>query len=59
VSDVFVSYSHSDERVAERLSLALEREGFGVWGDVAIRPGEVLAKATERALGESRVVLVL
>ncbi len=49
--DVFVSYCHKDQITARRFAEGLEREGFDVWWDVAINPGEILDKVREQALG--------
>lgn len=59
MSDVFISYSREDQAVARRYAEALEREGFSVWWDVVLNPGETFDKATETALREARAVLVL
>lgn len=57
--DVFLSYSREDLPAARRYADALEREGFSVWWDATLKPGEVYDKATERALDGARAVVVL
>jgi TolB-like protein/Tfp pilus assembly protein PilF len=57
--DVFLSYGHSDVAVAQRFAAALEREGFRVWWDAALRSGEAFDQAIERALKSARSVVVL
>ncbi|HMA12085.1 MAG TPA: TIR domain-containing protein [Steroidobacteraceae bacterium] len=57
--DVFLSYSREDQQVARLFAQGLEREGFTVWWDQALRPGETYDKVTETALREARAVVVL
>lgn len=57
--DIFLSYSREDQAIARRVIQALEREGFSVWWDQALNAGEAFDKATEKALDESRAVVVL
>jgi eukaryotic-like serine/threonine-protein kinase len=57
--DIFLSYSREDQVTARRFAEALEREGFGVWWDVALNPGETFDKVTEQALREAKAVVVL
>jgi eukaryotic-like serine/threonine-protein kinase len=57
--DIFLSYSREDQATARRYAQAFEREGLGVWWDVALNPGETFDKVTEQALREARAVVVL
>ncbi|MEO6080478.1 MAG: TIR domain-containing protein [Steroidobacteraceae bacterium] len=57
--DIFLSYGHSDVAVAKRYADALEREGFSVWWDAALRSGEAFDAAIETALESARAVVVL
>ena len=57
--DVFVSYSRDDRKTAQRFAQGFEREGFRVWWDQAIVPGEAFDRVTEKALQDARVVVVL
>jgi TolB-like protein len=59
VSDVFLSYSREDQATARRFADGLQREGFSVWWDQALRSGEAYDKVTETALREARAVIVL
>lgn len=59
MSEVFVSYSRDDRRIAQQFASGLEREGFGVWWDQAIHAGESFDRVTEKALEEARAVVVL
>lgn len=57
--DVFVSYSRADRGVARSFAESFEREGFSVWWDQAINPGEAFDQVTEQALEEAKAVVVL
>jgi Tol biopolymer transport system component len=57
--DVFVSYSREDQPVARRFAESFEREGFSVWWDQALNPGEAFDQVTERALDEAKAIVVL
>jgi hypothetical protein len=50
VSDIFLSYSREDQATVRRYAEALEREGFKVWWDAALNPGETFDQVTEQAL---------
>jgi hypothetical protein len=57
--DVFVSYSRADRAVARSFAESFEREGFSVWWDQAINPGEAFDQVTEQALEDAKAVIVL
>ena len=57
--DVFVSYSREDQPVARRFAEGFEREGFSVWWDQSLNPGEAFDQVTERALDDAKAVVVL
>lgn len=59
MTDVFLSYSREDQPTARRFAAALELEGFSVWWDDALNPGETFDQVTEQALRESAAVIVL
>ena len=60
---VFISYTHSDERLKERFLVhlgALRRENLiGVWHDRMLRPGEHLDDAIEKELATADFVILL
>jgi Cdc6-like AAA superfamily ATPase len=56
---VFISYAKEDRKSAEQFARAIEQEGWQVWWDLRIQPGEDFDKAIETALNESNCVLVL
>lgn len=57
--DIFLSYNREDQDRARLFAEALGREGFDVWWDVGLRVGEAYDEVTERALRESKAVIVL
>ena len=57
--DIFLSYSREDQAIARRYAEALQREGFKVWWDQVLHPGETFDQVTEAALREARAVVVL
>jgi TolB-like protein len=57
--EIFLSYSREDQPTVRRYAEALEREGFKVWWDTALNPGETFDQVTEQALKEARAVIVL
>src|SRR5262249_16694804 len=58
--DVFVSYAPEDERfVREYLAPALFGEGFSVWWDRTLKPGEYSDPLIGQALQDASVWLVL
>jgi TolB-like protein len=59
MADIFISYSRSDQPTARRFAEALEREGFSVWWDQTINPGDAYDHVTEKALREAKAVAVL
>ena len=57
--DIFVSYCREDQPVARRFAEGFEREGFTVWWDQSLSPGEAFDQVTEKALDEAKAVVVL
>src|SRR6185369_4286773 len=57
--DIFLSYSRDDQPMARRFAEGLEAEGFSVWWDQELHPGEAFDQVTEKALSEARAVVVL
>lgn len=56
---VFLSYSRHDQKVARRLVAVLEDQGFEVWFDALISPGELWARAIYDAIDKADVLLAL
>jgi TolB-like protein len=59
LADIFVSYSREDLAIARLFAEGLEREGFSVWWDAALIPGEIFDQVVEKALNEASAVVVL
>ena len=59
MADIFISYNREDRRAAGAVASALEREGFSVWWDAALRAGESYDEVTEKNLREAKAVVVL
>src|SRR6202012_614517 len=57
--DLFLSYARDDRAAVQQFADVLQREGFEVWWDLALNPGEAFDQAIERALDEARAVIVL
>lgn len=58
-SDIFISYEHNDRPKAQMLATALTAEGWTVWWDRRIAPGESFDVVIERELASCRCVIVL
>ena len=58
-SDIFISYSNSDLDIARTLAESLEKKGWSVWWDRRIPPGLTFDQVIEKALNETKCVIVL
>jgi formylglycine-generating enzyme required for sulfatase activity len=59
MSDIFISYKREEQATARKLADALESEGWTVWWDPKLRAGEHFDDVTEKALKESKCVVVM
>ena len=59
MSDIFISYSSEDRGKAKDIADALKRQGFSVWWDRSILPGETFDTVIEDALEAAKCVIVL
>ena len=59
MSDIFISYKREEQPKARKLANALEREGWEVWWDPKLRAGEHFDDVIEKALMESKCVVVM
>ncbi|OYW87068.1 MAG: hypothetical protein B7Z22_05305 [Hyphomonas sp. 32-62-5] len=57
--DIFLSYNREDQSRAKLFAEGFEREGFKVWWDVGLTPGEAYDEVTETALRTAKAVVVL
>ncbi len=59
MAEIFVSYSRQDKARVAPLVAALEAEGWSVWWDPEITPGEEFDSLISRELDAARVVIVV
>ena len=59
MGDIFISYSREDRLAAGRLAEALKSNGWSVWWDPDISPGEIWDELIERELANVSCVVVL
>ena len=59
MADIFISYASEDRNKAEELAETLSTHGWSVWWDRKIPLGKSYDEIIEKALGESKCVIVL
>jgi hypothetical protein len=59
MSDVFISYAHEDQRFVRQVAQALEAEGFSVWWDHSIPPGQTWDTFIARGIQEAKAAVVV
>jgi formylglycine-generating enzyme required for sulfatase activity len=59
MSDIFISYSSEDRGKAKDIAEALVEQGFSVWWDRSILPGETFDTVIEEELDAANCVIVL
>jgi TIR domain len=59
MSDIFISYKREEQATARKLADALQKEGWSVWWDPKLRAGERFNDVIEKALKESKCVVVM
>src|SRR5215207_8906156 len=59
MSDIFISYARSDKAKAERLAESLAKQGWVVWWDRDILPGQSFDVTIEEALNSAGCIIVL
>jgi formylglycine-generating enzyme required for sulfatase activity len=57
--DVFISYSHEDREVAERIAYELDRQGFTIWMDRSLQAGQEFDDVIAERLEQALVVIAL
>jgi hypothetical protein len=58
-ADIFLSYKRDDREAVEPLARQLEAQGWSVWWDPAITPGESYSVAIRSALEQAKCVVVV
>ena len=59
MTDIFISYTSADRPRVQPLVDALRLQGWSVWWDRTILPGETWDQVIEKALADARCVIVL
>jgi hypothetical protein len=59
MADVFLSYVSEERAQAQLIAAGLEGEGFSVWWDPHLEPGEVYSQVIDREIRAAKVVVVL
>src|SRR5262245_17662206 len=59
MSDIFVSYTRADKLRVERLVQVLERQGWSIWWDPNIQPGEKFREVIDKELKDAKCVIVV
>ncbi|MGZ8213510.1 MAG: toll/interleukin-1 receptor domain-containing protein [Methylosarcina sp.] len=59
MNDIFISYKRENQPAARILANALEKQGWVVWWDPKLRTGEHFDEAIEKALRDTKCVIVL
>src|SRR5262245_20829697 len=59
MADVFISYGKADRPLAFKLAAMLEAEGWKVWWDTTLIPGDDFRKEIMTELGRARAVVVI
>jgi TIR domain len=59
MADIFVSYAKADRPLALKLAAMLEAEGWKVWWDTSLIPGDDFRNEIMTELGRARAVIVI
>ena len=59
MNDIFLSYAKEDKNFAKELAISLENKGFDVWWDIEILAGKPFDTVIEKAIDNSKCVIVL
>jgi hypothetical protein len=59
VADIFISYASNDRQLAAALAAFLEAEGWSVWWDKSLNPGDIYRDEIMKQLAAARAVIVI
>jgi hypothetical protein len=59
MADIFISYSQADRAWVERLARLIEAQGFSVWWDVKVLPGDEFGDMVVKEIATSKCVVVV
>ena len=59
MADIFISYSQADRDWVEKLARLIEKEGFSVWWDIKVLPGDEFGDMVVREIATSKCVVVV
>jgi hypothetical protein len=59
MADIFISYSKLDRDLALKLSASLESEGWSVWWDKSLAPGDTFRDEIMKQLASTRAVITI
>ncbi len=59
MTDIFISYSRNDRERVRFMAQALEADGFNVWWDPEILPGESFSKVIDTKLKDSACIIAV
>jgi hypothetical protein len=59
MNDIFISYSRADQTTAQMLANILEKEGWSVWWDRSLLPGDRFDNIIKGELQAAKCVVVL
>jgi hypothetical protein len=59
MADIFISYAHKDQAFVRRMVSTLEAEGFSVWWDHTIPPGQSWDSFIARGIKEAKAAIVV
>ena len=59
MADIFISYSQADRDWVEKLARLIEKEGFTVWWDIKVLPGDEFGDLVVKEIATSKCVVVV
>lgn len=59
MADIFISYAREDLKFAEKLAKALETQGWSVWWDRRLAPGDRFNEAIKEQLDKARCAVTI